>query len=196
MKSYLLISREIDELTKDVLSRSEFREAEEIARSLGMGNKSMRREARYSLIEIVKPPPKRPLYYAQDEIAGLPQSTRNSVRYLGDYVDLLVKAMVFELTKDPRCKKSSLGSNVRRLNPEKHAVSPELVNNLRRYDFLYYNPGKHDLSTPPPDREHHFTSIETVFDVFVTFKLADEIKTVSHLAELVSLEKETIEDMS
>ncbi len=194
MGSYLLIMREIDELARDVLSHSEFREADDISRSLAIGNKSMRREARYRLIEIVKPPPKRPLSYAQQEITHLPQATRNSIRYLGDYIDLLVKGMAFELTKDPRCKKSSLGANVRKLNPERHAVSLELINNLRRYDSLFYNPGKHDFSMPPPGREHHFTSMETVFDVFVTFKLADEIKKASQFANLISLDKETIED--
>ena len=195
MTSYLIIKSEVDELARDILSQSEIRDADSIARSLAIGTKSMRREARNRLYDIVKPPPKRPLYYAQQEIARLPQATRNSVRYLGDYIDLLVKALAFDLIKNPQCKKCSLGRNVfRNINPDKHKVSWELINSLKRYDSLFYNPGKHDFSEPSPDREHHFTSIETIFDVFITFRLAQQIKNASKFAELVSLDRESIED--
>jgi hypothetical protein len=71
------------ELAKDTLSISQLQEAERIAFLLA-GNKRQKREAIYCLHEIVAPPPKRPLYYAQHELEYLPRWTRNGIRYLGD----------------------------------------------------------------------------------------------------------------
>lgn len=192
--SYLVMTPEMRYFSKELLSDSDFREADSLSWSLAQGTKRMRMDARGHLMEIVKPPPKRPLEYAQHEIQYLPQSTRNSIRYLGDYIDLLVKAFAFEVTKNPRCKQTSLNGNLQRLNSIKYGVPSQLIENLRRYNALFYNPAKHDFSTPPPDREHHFTSMETIYLVFLTMKLAEDIKKISPLANLVSLDKESIQE--
>jgi hypothetical protein len=192
--SYINITPEMRDFAKELLSDSDFREADSLSWDLAQGTKRMRMNARMRLMEIVKPPPKRPLEYAQHEIQYLPQSTRNSIRYLGDYIDLLVKALAFEVTKNSRCKETSLNGNLQRLNSIKHDVPPQLIENLKRYNALFYNPAKHDFSTPPPDREHHFTSMETIYLVFLTMKLADDIKKISPLTNLVSLDKETIQE--
>ena len=82
------------ELENDTLSCSKLEEAENISLMFA-GNKRKKRQAIYQLIEIVAPPPKRPLYYAQNEMKVLPHWTRDGIRYLGDYIDLLVKALAF-----------------------------------------------------------------------------------------------------
>jgi hypothetical protein len=191
---YLDMTPEMHDFAKELLSDADFKEADSLSYDLAQGKKRMKMDARYRLMEIIKPPPKRPLEYAQHEIQYLPQSTRNSIKYLGDYIDLLVKAMAFEITKIPHCKKTSLNGNLQRLKPEKYPVPSELIENLRRYNDLFYNPAKHDFSPPPSGREHHFTSIETVYLVFLTMKLAKDICKISPFANKVSLDKETIED--
>ena len=107
------------ELAEETLSPFQLEEAEDISMMLA-GSKRRKREAIYRLIKMVAPPPKRPLYYAQHELEYLPRWTRNGIRYLGDYIDLLVKALAFEVTKDQHCTQSSLGANIRRLRPKKH----------------------------------------------------------------------------
>jgi hypothetical protein len=192
--SYLNITPEMRDFANELLSNADFKEADGLSWDLAQGTKRMKMDARMRLMEIVKSPPKRPLEYARHEIQYLPQSTRNSIRYLGDYIDLLVKACAFEVTKNPRCKETSLNGNLQRLSSIKHCVPSQLIENLRRYNALFYNPAKHDFSTPPPDREHHFTSIETIYLVFLSMKLADDIKKISPLANLVSLDKESIQE--
>jgi hypothetical protein len=90
------------DLAKDVLSPLEFEDAEEVAFKF-IGNKTRKREAIWRLMELVGSTPKRPLYYTQNELGYLPRWTRPGIRYLGDYIDLLVKAMAFEFTKDKDC---------------------------------------------------------------------------------------------
>ena len=181
------------QLAEDTLTPSELYEAERIAIMLA-GSKSKRREAIHFLMKFVSPPPKRPLYYAQGEMRVLPRWTRDGIRYLGDYVDLLIKAMTFEYTRDHRCKKYSLGRNLRMLKPRKHGISQELIDKLKRYNSFLYRPGKHDFSVPP-GRGHRFTSKEVVLTAFITMKLAGEIKRISQFATKVSLNQADIKDL-
>jgi len=181
------------ELAKETLSPFQLEEAEDISLMLA-GSKRQKREAIFRLMEIVAPPPKRPLYYAQHEMEFLPRWTRNSIRYLGDYIDLLVKALAFEFTKDPRCKQNSLGANVRKLSPKKHGVPQELIDKLKKYNSFLYQPGKHDFNIPR-GRSHRFTSKEVVFTAFITMKLADDIKKLSQFANKVSLNQTTVKDL-
>ena len=136
-------------------------------------------------MKLVEPPPKRPLYYLQHEIRFLPRWTRDSIRYCGDYIDLLVKAATFEFSGDPRVKKYSLGKNLNILGSKKYDVSNELINKLKKYNSFLYRPGKHDFKVPK-GRGHRFTSKEVVLTAFVTMKLAKKIKSISKLAEEMS----------
>lgn len=142
---------------------------------------------------MVEPPPKRPLYYAQAELRYLPRWTRNAIKYLGDYIDLLVKAMAFEFTKDQRCKESSLGVNIRRLNSKKHSISQARVDRIAKYNSFLYLPGKHDFSIPA-GRSHRFTCKEVVLTVFITMKLAEDIKKISNFAFEVCTKKVIIKN--
>jgi hypothetical protein len=177
----------VQKLAEDVLSASELEEAEDVASMLA-GSRRMKIQAIHRLTELVKSPPKRPLYYAQHELEYLPRWTRDSIRYLGDYIDLLVKAMAFELTKDKYCLQSSLGPNVRRLSQKKFGVSADLTDKLKSYNSFLYQPGKHDFEVLK-GRSHRFTSKEVVFTAFITMKLAGEIMKISSHATQVSLDK-------
>lgn len=66
-------------------------EAEEIARTIA-GSRASRSRARDRLVEVVQPQPKRPMYYCQREMTRLPHQTRDALRYVGDFVDMMVKA--------------------------------------------------------------------------------------------------------
>ena len=180
-------------LAEDILTPSELDEAERISIMLA-GSKGQRGEAVDYLMKLVSPPPKRPIYYARKEMRVLPRWTRNAIRYLGDYIDLLVKAMAFEYTKDHRCKKYSLGRNLRMLKPRKHGISVELIDKLKRYNSFLYRPGKHDFRVPH-GRGHRFTSKEVVLTAFITMKLAGDIKRLSQTATKVSSNQADIQDL-
>lgn len=193
-KSEMLLALPIVyELAEDILTPSELDETERISMMLAR-SKKQRREAVQYLMKLVVPPPKRPLYYAKMEMRALPRWTRNAIRYLGDYIDILVKAVAFEFTKDYRCKKYSLGRNLRLLKPKKHGISLELLDKLKRYNSFLYQPGKHDFRVPS-GRGHRFTSKEVVLTAFITMKLADEIKKLSQFATEVSFNQVDIQDL-
>jgi hypothetical protein len=181
------------DLAKDVLSPEEFEEAEETAFKF-IGNKTRKREAVLRIYHLVGSTPKRPLYYAQHELIYLPRWTRDGIRYLGDYIDLLVKAMAFEVTKDKSCLKSSLGVNVRRLSPGKYGIPSKLVDKLARYNSFLYQPGKHDFHVPQ-GQSHRFTCKEAILTVFITMKLGDEIKKLSPHATKVSLDQAELSEI-
>jgi hypothetical protein len=176
--SDLEIAPEIFELAREVLSPDKFQEAYRIA-STNWRVEKERYDAISKLRQLVKPPPKRPLYYARKAIGWLPGNTRDSVRYLGDFIDLLTKEMTFEFIGE-KGRGSSLGTNAKRL--EKLEGMRNLSLRLQRYSNFIYTPGKHDFSLPP-GRRHRFTAAEVVLTAFVTMELADEIRRASKLAE-------------
>jgi len=61
-------------LAKDVLHPLKYTEAERIAEGL-LGTKRQKQTARRTLMALVQPPPKRPIYYTQEEIQFLPRWT-------------------------------------------------------------------------------------------------------------------------
>ena len=97
LEEALLASDEVVQLAKQVLSKEQFNEAIHVSEML-VSSKSDKREAILKLRTLVSPPPKRPLYYAQHELGFLPRWTRNAIRYLGDYINLLTKKLAFKLT--------------------------------------------------------------------------------------------------
>lgn len=180
----------VRELAEDTLSSSELEKAETIAVMLA----GRKKEAVLFLMDLVAPPPKRPLYYAQHELGFLPHWTRNGIRYLGDYIDLLVKAMAFELTKEHKCKRSSLRLNLRRLRPKKYGIDPDILRRLKKYNSFLYQPGKHDFDIHK-GRGHRFTSREVVLTAFITMNIAEEIKKISRFAEQISTNQASMQDL-
>jgi hypothetical protein len=72
MKEVLLASEDIIQLSKSVMTNEEYEHAERVAVMVASHSKKEKSEAINELIEIVSPPPKRPLYYAQNEMQYLP----------------------------------------------------------------------------------------------------------------------------
>lgn len=185
---YLLADDQVVSLAKDVLSDEEYLEAEELAVRLTK-TKRKKDSARAKLMELVKPPPKRPLYYAQFEMRRLPRWTRDALRYLGDHVDVLVKGAVYEKTKKARIFNSSLGPAIDQFQKYWPDHS-RLADLLRRYNRFLYRGAKHDFRLPPNRKTHRFTSREVVLTAFITMKVADRLTTISCIAQGVRRDKQ------
>jgi len=168
---------EVLEIARDTLPPDKLKEALVTAEMI-QGDKKERGYARATLQLLVQPPPTRPLYYLMDEIKRLPRNTRNCIRYLGDYIDLLTKEITFEFVGG-KARRSSLGRNSKAL--EKVHSLRELAIKLQRYCEFIYTPGKHDFSLPP-GRSHRFTAEEVVLTAYVTIELGNQIKSISKLA--------------
>ncbi len=178
---YLLADKEVVLLAKDVLSEEEYSQAEEIAVQL-TGNKRNKELAKAKLVALVKPPPKRPIYYAQYEMLFLPRWTRDALRYLGDFVDMLVKSAVYEKTNDRRVFGLSLGPAINLF--QRHWPDYEaLVILLQKYNRFLYRGAKHDFTLPANRKTHRFTAREVVLTAFITMKLADRLSNISRMAE-------------
>ena len=102
---------EVVDLAQSILPEEQFELAEETARMLA-SSRTRRIAAADRLTALVAPPPKRPLYYAQHEMEMLPRWTRDGIRYLGDYVDVLVKHLAFQLSGDAGVAQRSMGPNI------------------------------------------------------------------------------------
>ena len=133
------------------------------------GNKKEKQYARLTLCVLTFKPPWRPLFYLKRELMMLPRNTRNCVRYLGDYVDLLAKELAFEFVKGD-ARSSSLGRNAKAIG--RIASLEDLSLKLQRYSQFIYTPGKHDFNLPP-GRSHRFTPEEVVLTAYVTMELGE-----------------------
>jgi hypothetical protein len=170
---YLTINNEIEALAKEVLTIDQILEAEELASDLV--SKSTRRIAINKLQEMTGMRPKRPLYYLNFELNGLPYRTRDSVRYVGDYIDLLVKLLASDLLSDSRCLSISLGGNLKKL---KTNLNEPLYSNLVKYNTQVYTPAKHEFKVEK-NRKHLFTSKEVVYIILISLHLKEKIIEIS-----------------
>lgn len=151
----LLSSPEVEELAQDVLSEDEFEHANELAVML-ISTKPQKRKAVLELTTLVAPPPKRPLYYAQHELEFLPRWTRDAIRDLGDYIDVLVKHLAYQVSKDTRVSKFPMGASLQSIERRPDSVPPRLVEFLKRYNSFLYRPGKHEFRLPSDRHGHRF----------------------------------------
>lgn len=181
---YLLANRDIISLAKQVLTEQEYFEAEDLAGKL-TGTKQEKVFARARLTEIVKPPPKRPIYYAQYQMTRLPRWTRDALRYLGDFIDMLVKTAIYEKTHQKSIFQSSLGPAINEFQRYWHD-SNQLADILSQYNRLLYRGAKHDFILPTGRKAHRFTSREVVLTAFITMNIASRITAISPMAEKVS----------
>jgi hypothetical protein len=169
----LLADSQILSLARELLRTEICSEAEEQSRLL-VGSRADKSKARAHLIRIIEPPPKRPIYYPEREIKSLPHWTRDALRFLGDYIDILVKAAVYGKMGNNGVFKSSLGPAIvefRKACPQ----DPKVVDWLHRYNEFLYRDAKHDMKLPPNRSEHRFTSREVVLCLYVTRELANRI---------------------
>jgi len=180
---------EIDSLAKEVLTTEKYEETNKVA-SMLLKPLKKRKWAHAKLIMEIGYRPTRPLFYLMPLLQGLPRNTRDCIRYLGDYLDLLTKELAFEYLGG-NSRQSSLGKNAFRLL--KSNLSPEIqdiAKTLIRYNSFLYTPGKHDF-TLPPGRKHRFTAREVVLTTYVTAVMAKRIKAVSKKAR-TAVEKDNL----
>jgi len=170
----------IVELAKDVLTPEKYNEAETISRML-IRSGERRRYAQMKLVVLTLKKPWRPLFYLKPLIEGLPRNTRDVIRYLGDYVDLITKEMTYEFF-DGKARRRSLGQNLRVLMNNRFQPA-DLVENLCRFNSFLYSPSKHDFSLPF-GRQHRFTSREAVLTAYIAMELGERIKSLSKLVRI------------
>lgn len=180
---YLMIDEGIYSLAHDILDPSEIDEAEEISLDI-TSSKSKRDYAITRLQAMTGVKPKRPLYYCHHELEHLPHWTRDAVRYIGDYIDQLIKYLASEVLDNPENQTKSLGVNLGKLGKK---LPEQLHHNLVRYNKLIYVPAKHEFSVK--HRRHLFTSKEVVFIYFISLKLKNDILKLSKDAKKYSEEK-------
>jgi hypothetical protein len=171
---------EIVKLARDTLTPEKLQEAESVAHDLLIGKRTKSIALAKLKLEIGMRPT-RPLFYlCGTEFDGLPRNTRNCIRYLGDYLDLLTKEMAHEFLGG-KSRQTSLGVNARKLAklPEFSQLATKLID----YNHFLYQPGKHDFSLPP-GRAHRFTSREVVLTTYISKVLGDKIKSHSKQARI------------
>lgn len=183
---------EIDSLAKEVLSSEKYDETSLVANTL-LKPWNKRQWAIAKLGREIGLKPTRPLLYLWPLLQGLPRGTRDCIRYLGDYIDMLTKEMAFEFV-GCKARQSSLGTNAYRLsklNAPKEI--PDIAKVLTRYNEFLYTPGKHDFSLPP-GRKHRFTAREVVLTLYISAAIAKRIMAVSKAA-CVAVEKDNLYTM-
>ena len=130
----LQISLEFLLYSKTVLNDKQLQYADLLAKEIV--GKYTRPRAIYVLREIVGSTPKRPLYYVYNELAHLPRWTRDIMRYLGDYIDQLVKFLTAEKLQSRVYLGRSLGSNLNNIG-KKDILSSHLLTQLTKYNYMY-----------------------------------------------------------
>lgn len=171
-------SEDIDSLSIDVLSPPEIEEAQQLTKAIISGRLKKRR-AISILQRKIGFLPKRPIYYITLQyLPYLPNHTREIMRYLGDYIDGLVKYTACDLLDNKKYLSKSLGTNLHNL---KEKLPQDLIDKLFRYNEVIYVPAKHDFKVV--NRKHRFSCREVVFACIITVSLADKLKSFSHLAQ-------------
>lgn len=183
----LLASKDILSLAKEILPEPVYLEAERFA-SMLTSSPAQKKIARLALINILLPPPKRPVYYLAHELEFLPRWTREPLRIMGDYIDMLTKAATYEKTRDAKIFRVPFGPAID-LFAKCYPNDTQLADCLLRYNRFLYRDAKHDFVLPAGRREHRFTSREVVLCLYTTRELADRIKSLSTTAMRVSLDQ-------
>ena len=180
----LLADDQILVLAKILLGKDEYSEAEKLALMLTQ-SKKVRDTARVQLLSVLKPPPKRPIYYLEREILSLPRWTRNAMRFLGDCVDMLVKAAAFDVIRNDRILYNvSLGPAIRYFE-KAYPGETDLARQLGKYNQFSYKVAKHDMVLPQTRKEHRFTSREVVLCIYISKKLGQRLVSLSELARRI-----------
>ncbi|MEI8348703.1 MAG: hypothetical protein WCI77_00980 [Candidatus Omnitrophota bacterium] len=172
-KEALLLDDKIAKLAKELLTDEQIKLADSLSQAM-VSSKAKRTEAVMKLQKIVGMKPKRPMYYMNWELNYLPRWTRNSTKYLGDYIDLLVKIFVADKLKDEKYKSVSLGANLKYMP---NIMPEEIITALRTYNELIYVPAKHDFEVK--NRRHRFTCREVVYACLITMELGKRIIPLS-----------------
>jgi len=187
----LLAEPQIISLAKELLSEERYAEAEKLSKDL-IGSNQDRDAARAALASIVVPPPKRPIYYCQYEIQFLPYQSRDILRDLGDFVDMLAKAAVYEKTSALDVFDRTLAQAIDLLEEHLHSHM-QIVDWLKMYNQFLFSPRLVSEKVRYPE-QHRFTVHETVLVIFVTMDLADRITAISRMAARVRRDEPMLPD--
>lgn len=179
-EEYLEIQEEIYNLAIKVFSEEYSEMAEKISLDL-ISSKKKKEMAKIKLKRIVGSRPSRPLFYANSHVSDLPRYTRNLIRYLGDYIDHLIKFWSSELNGKKFLTKS-LGVSLKFL---KGKIDEDLRQSLIVYNDYCYVPAKHDFNVKK--RKHRFTCKEAVYIALMTMELGEIIKKNSEIAKKYAL---------
>ncbi len=169
------INPEVSNLASRLLSAEEIILADKISEQL-LGDEVDRHTAIKHLREFIGVMPKRPVYYLNYEVGGLPENTRDVVRYTGDYIDQLIKNYSYEKGNFHilryRALKLSLGSNLKKLSKD---IPKDILDSLTAFNEILYVPAKHVFDVG--DRPHLFTA--RVYSCFLMKKFAKQIIPLS-----------------
>lgn len=177
MKEALDISPEVSALARKVLTDVKIEKADSI--SLMLVEKETKNKGIAELRKIVGYRPKRPLFYAYNELGFLPRWTRDAVRYLCDYVDQLCKHWAYICTQNEASLKGSMGTSLSKIKKNTGEQYSNLISILEGYNNVFYVPAKHDFTLPNGRREHRITSKEVVYAAFITINIAHLIREIT-----------------
>lgn len=183
----LIVNNGILSLAKEVLPESVYMNAETYVSMLA-GLPIQQEAARLSLVNILLPPPKYPLHHLAGELHLLPRRARRAIPILGDYLDMLTKAAVFEKRQDKSILAVSF-SNAIDVFTKCYPDNNQLAIWLSRYNHSFYRDGKKDVMLQSGLVERRFTSREVVLCLYITRELANSIKSLSAAAKRVSLDQ-------
>ena len=190
MKSFgNTIQPEIHSFAERILTEQDFKEIDAYIDRLD-GNKEKRRKAVEDLQNVFDFGPKRPLYYLRMALRGLPEQTRDIMRYSGDYIDQLLKYVSYDMGNQGILKlktnglKLSLGTNLRKLRQE---LPLDLYTNLEGFNNVLYVPAKHQFEVK--GRPHLFSAREAITSLYIMKRLAPQISILSENAKLYSENK-------
>ena len=100
------------------------------------------------------------------------------MRFLGDYIDMLVKAATYEKMQDKKIFGNSLGPALGKF-VRAYPTETKLADWLSRYNRFLYKDAKHDMILPSGRLEHRFTSREVVLSLFITKELGEKLAALS-----------------
>lgn len=180
MKFAEIVSPEISNLSLAVLNSSDLGETDYLLKHL-LGSKESQNWAIEFLQNKIGTYPKRPIYYLNMHLRHLPDSTRDVIRYAGDYIDILMKDYALRygnVLKRLFAQQSSLRTN---LQNSKSTMPGELYEKLILYNRIIYTPAKHDFKVA--DAPHRFSLKEAITICYITMKLGQEITNLITLEE-------------
>lgn len=135
------------------------------------------KRAKKELATFVGTMPKRPLYYVVAHIGYLPDfGTRDIVRYLGDYIDQLVRFTLEDKNFTSRWFRRPLGPNIKKL---RKYIDSDLHESLSIFNLIYTQ-AKHDFNHY--EDESLFDYKEAIYMIFITKELVNRLLPLSERA--------------
>lgn len=169
-----MINENIKKLSEETLEDKDIERISGIIEELK--NKD-REKAVKELVELVGTKPKRPIYYVAQHIIRLPDNgTRDIIRYLGDYIDQLVRFTLEDKGFFARWFLRSLGPNIEKL---KKYIDINFYNKLVLFNIIYTQ-AKHNFNHY--EDKSLFNYKDVVYMIFITKKLAQKFLEISERA--------------